>query len=77
MLISLFQIWRAESHVQPENESGPDETVHVFLTVLSVTSQEVVAKISISAFPIHQNSTHKSRQEQPNIYDNQEWLIIK
>lgn len=62
-LISLFHKWRAVSRVQPENESGPDETVRAFPIVLMVISQEVLAKISIFAFPIHRNSIHKAGEE--------------
>lgn len=51
------------SHVRPESESGPDETVHAFQTVLPGTFQKGVARISISAFPIHRSSIHKAGEE--------------
>lgn len=51
------------SREPPESESGPDETVHVFRTVLLVTYQEAVAKTGISAFPMRQNSRRKAGEE--------------
>ena len=59
ILVLLFHIWQAEFHVQPESVSGPDETVHVCLTVLESFQLEA-ARFLPSAFPIPQSSIHKA-----------------
>lgn len=61
ILVLLFRIWQAESHVQPESGFGQDETVPECRTVLLESFQLEQVSICSSAFPIHQSSTHRAR----------------
>lgn len=58
----MFHKWQAESHAQPGSVSGPDETVHVYLIVMMVSSQVESARTYSSAFPIHRSSIRKAEK---------------
>jgi len=48
-------------HAQLGNVFGPDETGHVYLTAQLASSLPEAEDIYISAFPMHLNSTRKSK----------------
>lgn len=57
----MSRIWPTEFRGQLESESDLDETEPVCPIVQPLSYLAVVASISLFAFPIRQNSIHKSK----------------
>lgn len=77
----MSRIWPTEFRGQLESESDLDETEPVCPIVQPLSYLAVVASISLFAFPIRQNSIHKSKTtyvtKKKNGKENSSKIVLK